>query len=260
MASVKQRGKFDYNFDQMAKKFQTSIYGSFKGELRLEILKEDLAFLSELPPMEVWDAGCGMGQMALWFAQLGHQITCNDISYKMLELAKANFAKEGMEAVFVKASAQEVAQGLPEQSLVLFHAVLEWLAKPKESLEIVANRCRRGGYLSLLFFNQHSLILTNGLKGAWRHDTLLEDRWYGRGSKLTPPHPQKPSDVREWLGEWGFEIVAQSGIRIFHDYMSKEAKEKSDMQKLYLLEKRYAREMPYIDMARYIHIVAKKVP
>ena len=258
MAKIKERGKYDYNFDGFVEKFERSIYGSFKGEWRLKLLKEDLAMLHQSDPMQVWDAGCGLGQMALWFAEAGHRLSCNDISYKMLDKAKEAFARAECRADFYQAPAQEIAHSLPMQDLVLYHAVIEWTAKPLETLKVVASRVKPGGYLSLLFFNQHSLIYRNVMQGSWRLKTVLENRWYGKGKRLTPPHPQAPEVIIDWLGTHGFEIRVQTGIRVFHDYMDKEILEQTDMDELMALEYRYCREPTFRNMGRYIHILAKK--
>ena len=157
MAKVKQRGKYDYNFDVMADKFEKSIYGTIKGEWRLKLLQEDLESIYESKTkLDIWDAGCGMGQMALWFASKGHTLTCNDISYKMLQKAKDTFEHHNLEATFYKAPAQEVASMIESKDLVIFHAVIEWLANPLDGLEMVSSKVKDGGYLSILFFNQHS--------------------------------------------------------------------------------------------------------
>ncbi len=258
MAKIKERGKYDYNFDGFVEKFEKSIYGSFKGEWRLKLLKEDLQKLHEGAPLDVWDAGCGLGQMALWFAQAGHRVTCNDISFKMLEKAKASFVQAGVEARVHQAPAQEVAATLPQQDLVLYHAVIEWTAKPLETLEIVAERVKSGGHLSLLFFNAHALVYRNVMQGSWRLGTILQNRWYGRGKRLTPPHPQSPETILEWLEAHGFEVKVQTGIRVFHDYMSQSALKETDMEELMALEYRYCRQGTYRNMGRYIHILAKK--
>jgi len=259
MAKIKERGKYDYNFDGFVEKFEKSIYGSFKGEWRLKLLKEDLQKLHGGTPLDVWDAGCGLGQMALWFAQAGHRVTCNDISFKMLEKAKDSFAKAGVEAIVHQAPAQEVAGSLSQQDLVLYHAVIEWTAKPLETLKIVADRVKPGGYLSLLFFNEHALIYRNVMQGSWRLSTILQNRWYGRGKRLTPPHPQSPETISEWLEAHGFEVKVQTGIRVFHDYMSKSALEETDMEELMALEYRYCRKPTYRNMGRYIHILAQRL-
>jgi S-adenosylmethionine-dependent methyltransferase len=258
MAKIKERGKYDYNFDAVAEKFERSIYGTRKGEWRLKLLKEDLAALHQQAPMQVWDAGCGLGQMALWFAQGGHTLTCNDISYKMLEKTQQAFAETGCMADFYKMPAQELAATLAPQDLVVFHAVLEWLAKPFETLGSIAERVKPGGHLSLLFFNQHSLIYRNTLRGGWRLGTILSDRWYGRGKKLTPPHPQRPEDVIAWLEKEGYEIEVQTGIRVFHDYMDEKALEATDKDALMQMEYRYCRQPTFRNMGRYIHILARK--
>ena len=248
----------DRNFDKMAKKFADRIYGTFKGQLRLELLQEDLSTLHESEPMDVWDAGCGFGQMALWFGERGHRITGCDISEKMLAGARERFAEAEIDATLIHAPAQEVAVTLPPQDLVLFHAVIEWLANPLETLKIVADRVRPGGHLSLLFFNHHGLIYRNALRGSWRLQYLLDEAWYGKGKNLTPPHPQKPEVLIDWLGVHGFEIVAHTGIRVFHDYMEEEARSSSDMEELRLLERKYCREETFRTMGRYVHLLAKK--
>jgi len=259
MAKVKQRGKYDYNFDILADKFEKSIYGTLKGEWRLKLLKEDLAQIYNQDRLDIWDSGCGMGQMALWFAQGKHNVVCNDISYKMLQKAKDSFEANGVDATWYKAPAQEVANKIDKQDLVIFHAVIEWLARPLDTLDIVASKVKDGGYLSILFFNQNSIIFRNVLRGGWRQKIILEDKWYGKGKKLTPPHPQKPSVIINHLQDIGFEIVVQTGIRVFHDYMSEDALDISNQDELLELEYRYAREETFRDMARYVHILARKV-
>ncbi|WP_295417965.1 methyltransferase domain-containing protein [Sulfurovum sp.] len=255
---IKQRGKHDQNFDHLAEKFEKSIYGTLKGEWRLKLLQEDLQALYEKGSLDIWDAGCGLGQMALWFAKRGHRLTCCDISYKMLEKAKILFAKESAEADFHQAPSQELAKILPQQDLVLFHAVIEWLAKPLGSLEVISDRVKPGGHLSLLFFNHHSLIYRNILRGGWRLQTILSKAWYGKGKKLTPPYPQKPEELLRWLKHNGYTIKAHTGIRVFHDYMDKSALELSDTDELMALEYQYCREETFRNMGRYVHILAQK--
>ena len=256
---AKQRGKHDQNFDHLVEKFEEKIYGTIKGEWRLKLLQEDLQALHQNVPLDIWDAGCGLGQMALWFAKKGHRLTCNDISYKMLEKARSVFDANGAKADFFKAPAQEVAISLPQQDLVIFHAVIEWLAKPMETLEVVSARVKPGGYLSLLFFNYHSFVYRNTLRGEWHLPFVLdESQWYGKGKKLTPPHPQKPEVLVLWLKSHGFSIEQQTGIRVFHDYMSEETVDKSDIETLMALEYKYCREPVYASMGRYVHLLARK--
>jgi S-adenosylmethionine-dependent methyltransferase len=248
----------DRNFDKMAEKFESRIYGTFKGQLRLELLEEDLAFLREGAPLDVWDAGCGGGRMAVWFAQNGHAVTGCDISDKMLANARRRMDEAGVDVVLHHAPVQEVAPTLPPQDLVLFHAVIEWLADPIGTLEIVADRVRPGGHLSLMFFNEHALVYRNALRGTWRLKFLLEEAWRGRGKNLTPPWPQRPEAISAWAHEHGFETVRHTGIRVFHDYLYDEAREATALDELHALERRYCRLSPYRDLGRYVHMVFKR--
>ena len=254
------RGKEDKNFDALFERFRARIYGTKKGEWRLKLLQEDLeGLLESKEALEVWDAGCGLGQMSCLFAKKGHKVVANDISKKMLEAAQKECEGVKGKIHFYHVNVKEIAPTIAPQDLVLFHAVIEWTAKPMEALETVASKVKRGGYLSLLFYNYHSFIWRNALKAQWRLGFILDERnWYGKGRKLTPPHPQKPEAIREKLVQMGFEPVRQTGIRIFHDYIDKEALKQSDPEALFALEYKYARTMPYPDMARYVHILAKR--
>ncbi|CAN8140261.1 tRNA 5-carboxymethoxyuridine methyltransferase [uncultured Thiomicrorhabdus sp.] len=249
----------DRNFDKLVDKFEKKIYDSLKGEWRLKLLKEDLSVLRNATPLTVWDAGCGFAQVGQWFAEAGHDMVLCDLSHQMLRRAKANFVAAGLNATFIEGPAQEVAKQLDNLDLVIFHAVLEWLAEPKQTLKTVADKVKPDGTLSLLFYNRNSVVINNALKGGWRLPFLLHDDYLGKGKKLTPPNPQIPEEVCEWLQAWGFQIEVHTGIRVFHDYMNREVVEQSDTQQLLDLEYRYCRQPTYRNMARYIHLRAKRI-
>lgn len=251
--------KQDRNFDSLIHRLEKVVYDSPKGSWRLQLLKEDLAALRKSEqPLAIWDAGCGFAQIGHWFAEQGHQLTLCDVSEKMLARAEQCFQQADLPAEFHHASAQELAPKLPEFDLVLFHAVLEWLAKPMETLAIVAGNVKSEGYLSLLFYNRNAMIYKNTLKGGWRLQQVLSDNYLGKGKKLTPPNPQYPHEVLAKLAELGFSIKAQTGIRVFHDYLSDEAREHSDETELFELEYRYCRLPVFRDMGRYIHVLAQR--
>ena len=253
----------DRNFDKLVDKFEAKVYNTLKGEWRLKLLKEDLAqFQSSgtATPLTVWDAGCGFAQISQWLAENGHQITLCDLSFQMLKRAKQNFADGGLQGEFIHGAAQQVAETLPEFDLVLFHAVLEWLAEPEQTLQKVAAKIKPDGYLSLLFYNRNAVVIRNTLRGGWRLPYILTDEYIGKGKKLTPPNPQIPEQVCEWLDLWGFDIEIHTGIRVFHDYMHEDAMGQSDIDNLMALEYRYCRQPTYRNMGRYIHLLAKRRP
>lgn len=249
----------DQNFDTLIKSFEQRVYETRKGDWRLKLLKEDLAeFQQTVKPLEIWDAGCGFAQISLWLAAQNHQLTLCDLSEKMLQRAQQEFTKADLKGQFHHQAAQLLAPQLPEFDLVLCHAVLEWLAEPMLSLQIIANKVKTGGCLSLLFYNRNAMVYTNTLKGGWRWQNLLNDSYMGKGSKLTPPNPHYPHQVIEQLQNWGFMVIKHTGIRVFHDYLSKDILAQSSESELFELEYRYCRMPTYRDMGRYIHLVAQR--
>lgn len=248
----------DRNFDSLVHKFEKRVYNTVKGEWRLKLVKEDLAQLQASDVLKVWDAGCGFAQVSQWLAEAGHQVTLCDLSKKMLHKAEQNFQAADLHAEFLHGAAQDLAPDLPDFDLILFHAVLEWLATPLETLKTVADKVKPGGTLSLLFYNRHAFVYTNVLKGEWRWQFILDDAYIGKGKNLTPPNPQYPHEIFAAMTEWGFEIQTQTGIRVFHDYLTSEVSEKSDSEELFALEYQYCRMPTYRDMGRYIHLVARK--
>jgi S-adenosylmethionine-dependent methyltransferase len=251
--------KEDKNFDKLVERFENKVYATAKGDWRLKLLKEDLEPFYRYPePLAVWDAGCGFAQISAELAEKGHRLTLCDLSEKMLTRAEQLFRNQGLEAEFHHRAAQALAPELPQFDLVLCHALLEWLAEPIPTLQIIAERVAADGYLSLLFYNRNAMVYTNALKGGWRLRHLLNDSYLGKGDKLTPPNPQYPHKILELLESWGFEIMAHTGIRVFHDYLDKQALRNSDPAELFELEYRYCRMPAFRDMGRYIHLVAQR--
>jgi S-adenosylmethionine-dependent methyltransferase len=251
----------DRNFDSLIDRFEKKVYDTAKGDWRLKLLKEDLLFLYDQPtPLSIWDAGCGFAQISLWLAQQGHQLTLCDVSEKMLGKAKQEFAQSGLTGDFFHESAQNLAAQLPQFDLVIFHAVLEWLAQPLPSLEIIAKQVKPDGYLSLMFYNRNAMIYTNTIKGGWRLKNLLDDSYLGKGNKLTPPNPQYPHEVLNQLDLLGFTVITHTGIRVFNDYLSHQAHADTNADELFELEYRYCRMPTYRDMGRYVHMLARKKP
>lgn len=248
----------DRNFDDLAERFNKRIYHTSKGQLRLQILKQDLQQFSKATPLTIWDAGCGAGQISLWLASFGHQLTLCDISEKLLNQARHEFAQARLEASFHHASIQQLAPQLAEFDLVICHAVVEWLATPLETLKQVMDHVKPGGYLSLMFYNRNAMVYQNIIRGGWRLEPILNDRYIGAGNKLSPPHPQYPFELIRFLQNNGFCINQHSGIRVFSDYLNSESRHQTNEQELLALEQQYCRMPTYRDMGRYVHLLTQK--
>lgn len=248
----------DRNFDDLFDRFDARIYDTVKGDWRLKLLQEDLATITSNTPLTVWDAGCGQAQISLWLAQQGHDLTLCDVSAKMLNFARQQFAQAGHEAIFHHLPAQQLARQLPAFDLVLFHAVIEWLADPMAGLLGVAEKVRPGGYLSLLFYNRNAMVYRNVLRGGWRLKPIISDEYMGKGNKLSPPNPQYPHELIQSMQELGFDVIQHTGIRVFYDYLTDDVRRNTDIDELLTLEQRYCRQSPYQDMGRYVHLLLQK--
>ncbi|MGL4858962.1 MAG: methyltransferase domain-containing protein, partial [Enterobacteriaceae bacterium] len=121
----------DRNFDDIADKLSSNIYGTSKGKVRETVVWQDLnAMLAQLPPgpLRILDAGGGEGRMARRLAALGHEVTLCDISGEMVSRARDAAAEENLarRMRFIHCPLQEIEQHLTQPvDLILLHAVLE---------------------------------------------------------------------------------------------------------------------------------------
>ena len=269
---MKDREIKDRNFDDLAHRFRKRIYGGLKGEIRLAVLERDLApVLGDITRSEcadqslnVVDAGGGQGQFALDLASAGHRVWLADISADMLTLAREQVQARGLEAQvnLLQLPLQALAgdDRVPPADLMLCHAVLEWLAQPAAAIMELAACTRPGGYLSLTFYNRRALEFRLLQRGSLRQ--LDRNRqsgdWGGHHGSLTPQNPLLPEDVLDWVAQAGLSVVAHSGIRCFHDFMTPEMRDKLPPAAIVEKELEYSRIDPYRQLARYVHLLLRK--
>ena len=252
----------DQNFDELSSRFRKNIYHTAKGQIRLKILWRDLA--EQVPTIEqggltVLDAGAGQGNFALQLAQQKHHLTLCDLSSNMLRDAERLFTEHDLAngVQFFHCSVQQLPDHIDSQyDIVLFHAVLEWLAEPEQTLKQLLQFIKPGGYLSLMFYSRTGLIYQNLTNGNF--DLILNNELAGEGKTLTPTNPQDPQDVERWLDEAGLIIKLKSGVRVFYDGIHRERRKQINENELFELEQRYSRIEPYCSLARYVHILCQK--
>ena len=252
----------DKNFDDLSSRFQKNIYSTAKGKIRLSILWRDL--IEIIPGIEngglsVLDAGAGQGNFALQLAQKNHHLTLCDVSKNMLSDAEELFTENKLAADvgFIHTPVQNLSEHIDTQyDIVLFHAVLEWLAEPEETLRELLKYVKPGGYLSLMFYSRTGLIFQNLTRGNF--DYIKNNSLSGNGKTLTPINPLLPEDVYMWLSNFGLDTKVKSGVRTFYDGISRERRKQIDEDELIELEKHYSRIKPYNELARYIHVISRK--
>ncbi len=245
----------DRHFDELATRFAEKIYGGAKGAIRLAVLQADLAEALPQRSLRVLDVGAGLGHMALWLAERGHQVTLAEPAEPMLEAARERFAQAGQPASFIQAPWQDLLGQLTEPyDLVLCHAVLEWLADPHAILPVLHQLCAPGGWLSLAFYNRDALIYRNLLKGHFRK--LRKEKFAGEGQSLTPQRPLDPRELEGQLdGLWTVE--SRSGVRVFHDYMPQEFQARAELIDLLEMELAYRRHPSFAGLGRYLHWICR---
>ncbi len=256
----------DRNFDDLADKFARKIYGGSKGAVRMAVLERDLkeSGLLDIPPSQVLELGGGFGLFAQKFAKLGSTGCVVDISEKMLEQGKTQWtqARQQSDSNHDWGTIQWFHQSIQETTgtfpFVCCHAVLEWVDKPKNVLEQVCERVDKNGVLSLMAFNQVALIWKNVLFG--RAQKVLDGRLHGFGNSLTPKHSFTIEQLHAWLDEFGFDVEITSGVRVFHDFLQSEIRNRlwKESDSLLALELKYSRDPIHQQMGRYIHIVCRK--
>ncbi len=253
----------DRNFDDLSQRFARNIYGSAKGEIRLAIVWQHL--LKALPQinadrhLRILDAGCGFGQMGLRLADLGHTLVLNDLSENMLSVAREQFSQQQPQANvdFLHLPVQALSvDELGQFDLVLFHAVLEWLAQPKQTLKKLLGLIKPGGHLSLMFYNRDALVFRNLIRGNWRkvESGVLQ----GEEGGLTPYHPLSLQEVEGWLQEWRMPVLSHAGVRVIYDYMEKRLRDSRPLEETVRVEMEYACQEPYLHLGRYLHVVTEK--
>lgn len=253
----------DRNFDDIAEKFARNIYGTTKGQLRQTILWQDLdVLLTALgpQPLRVLDAGGGEGQTAIKMAQLGHHVTLCDLSGEMVSRAKQAADEKGVSGNmhFVQCAVQDVTHHLETPvDLILFHAVLEWVAEPQPVLQKLWSVLKPGGALSLMFYNANGLLMHNMVAGNFGYVQVGMPKRKKR--TLSPDYPRDPLQVYSWLEDIGWRIVGKTGVRVFHDYLREKHQQRDCFAQLVELETRYCRQEPYISLGRYIHVTALKL-
>lgn len=252
----------DRNFDDLAERFQRKIYGGLKGEIRLAVLWRDLELL--LPeandkPLRILDVGAGLGQLAIQLAKLGHQVVVNDISEEMLAIARTSAEQEGVLAYIEWHHCP--LQALPKKiegqfDLVLCHAVVEWLADPEPLILQLKEFLLPTGQLSFTYYNRHSLEYRNLIRGNF--NLLKQEVFVPDPGSLTPGNPIYPKQVKEWVGEAGMHVKAQSGIRVFHDYVTTQRGGNGVPEDVIEMELRYSQQEPFLWLGRYIHMILGK--
>ena len=260
----------DRSFDAIADHFEKKVYGGLKGEIRLAVLRRDIfGYAEQLSqtlgrPLRILDVGAGLAQIAIELAVQGHTVAINDISANMLEKAKASVVQndKNLDITWHVCPYQELEAKLAKDDadkfdLILCHALLEWLADPAAVMDFFDNQLADEGVLSLCFYNPASFDYRNLIMGNFN---LLDNTNYkaDNNKSLTPNYPVAKQEVESWLQHHHYQIVLESGLRVFHDYAPLKRGGHNDPEAVIRMELRYSQQEPYKWLGRYLHIMATR--
>ena len=257
----------DRNFDDISAHFEKKIYGGLKGEIRLAVLRHDIFGWvkswqqTHNRPLRVLDVGAGLAQISIELAKDGHDVTINDISANMLEIAKQNAGEAAQTITWHTCPYQQLDDKLTgKYDLILCHAVLEWLAEPKLIMDffdrwLVDDRAEKG-VLSLCFYNPASFVYRNLVMGNFN---LLNNKDFkADNGSLTPNHPVAKDEVIAWINDHHYQILHTSGLRVFHDYSPLKRGGHTNPQAVIEMEVAYSGQDPYKWLGRYLHFLVSK--
>ncbi|MCK6157562.1 methyltransferase domain-containing protein [Moraxella osloensis] len=257
----------DRNFDDISAHFEKKIYGGLKGQIRLAVLRHDIFGWvkswqqTHNRPLRVLDVGAGLAQISIELAKDGHDVTINDISANMLEIAKQNAGEAAQNITWHTCPYQQLDDKLTgKYDLILCHAVLEWLAEPKLIMDffdrwLVDDRAEKG-VLSLCFYNPASFVYRNLVMGNFN---LLHNKDFkADNGSLTPNHPVAKDEVLAWINDHHYQILHTSGLRVFHDYSPLKRGGHTNPQAVIEMEVAYSGQDPYKWLGRYLHFLVGK--
>ena len=212
-------------------------------------------------PLRVLDVGAGLAQISIELAKDGHDVTINDISANMLEIAKQNAGETAQTIIWHTCPYQQLDDKLTgKYDLILCHAVLEWLAEPKLIMDffdrwLVDDRAEKG-VLSLCFYNPASFVYRNLVMGNFN---LLHNKDFkADNGSLTPNHPVAKDEVIAWINDHHYQILHTSGLRVFHDYSPLKRGGHTNPQAVIEMEVAYSGQDPYKWLGRYLHFLVSK--
>lgn len=248
----------DRNFDDLAQRFQKTIYDTPKGQLRLSALQADFEQLSiPVAQQAILDLGGGQGQFSHWLALQQAQIHLCDISSDMIILAQQRFDHSGLPLQAVCCPLQDASHHFNRTfPVVLNHAVLEWLEHPFDALKQMTELVASEGWLSLMFYNLHGHQWRQLMNGRTHAPSSANQRLRKEGN--SPQHPLDPAAIFAELESLGFTIKRWRGIRCIHDHMHQKIRERIGQEAVNQADLEFGLQDPYRQLGRYIHVLAQR--
>jgi ubiquinone/menaquinone biosynthesis C-methylase UbiE len=166
--------------------------------------------------LKILDVGTGPGQLALMFAEMGHDVTAVDLSASMLEKAIKNALQRSLDINFIQGDAENLQ--LPDMQFdVVSSKFLLWtLPNPQKALSEWKRVLKRDGMIiaidgdwfsSGIFLKSIRTISDSirSIKERNFHDPFKQN--YNLIKNDLPLYSLKPDRIFRFLGDAGFEGI-----------------------------------------------------
>jgi SAM-dependent methyltransferase len=154
---VGSRGFFDdldqYHFEKLHHLLRLVDFNAYRGRAVLEV-------------------GCGAGVDLARFARGGARVTGVDVAVSAIELAKANFAQQGLDGEFEVANGEALPFPDDAFDLVYAHGVVQYTADPRRLVEECRRVLKPGGQAIFQVYNRVSWLnaLSKLMKVGLEHE------------------------------------------------------------------------------------------
>ena len=156
----------------------------------------------------VLDVGCGGGLLCEAMAARNASVTGIDASAAVIEAARLHRDQAGLEIEYLVATAERLAgEGTRCFDAVTCMELLDHVPDPAPLLNACARLLKPGGSLVLSTINRTLKAYATAIVGAEFVLRLLPRGTHEYARFI------RPSELRRWLGECGFEIADVSGLR-----------------------------------------------
>jgi len=237
--------------------------GKVRDAVRQELVGRQL--VAHLPlacsrQLEVLDAGCGQGTVAL--ARLGHHVLGVDLSVELLELARQAASGEPAEVRsrlrFARVDLLDLGGDFAGRfDVVCCHGVAMYLPSLKGTVAALVAAASPGGLVSLLTRNQAALAMRAGMTKDWAGTLVgFDARRYTNRLEIDDVRADLPSEVQAAFNDIGSMVLAWYGVRLFSDHWET-AEVPSDFAGLLAAEEEAGRRDPYRALAALTHTVAR---
>jgi len=238
-------------------------YATVRGQVRAVLAARQLAEHAPAPPALVADIGGGAGPQAIRLARRGYAVVLLDPSARMLGMADAALAVED-EAVrgrvrLVEGYGEDAPAVLGRDAcdIVLCHGVLMYLDEPRPLVAALGAIARPGGLVSVITKNAAALAMRPALEGRFGDAVRAFDAAADVGGMGVPTRAHTLAQVVARLDAAGCALVAWYGIRVFTDHLGERAPG-VDMADVLAAEWEAGRRDPYRQVARLLHVLARK--